>query len=135
MRHWGLVPIQAVDLIGLDVVRRDNRLTWHVLVRGVKHSGDVLLGPLVCHLVLDPIQNALFLDESGGSVHIEEDAVGQQTRASHVTWPHLQLVLRDVDPLILLEVFGQFTDLLEVLSTEYGLYKYVEELKDLDCDL
>ena len=71
------------------------------------------------------------MDEFGGCIHVQKDTIGKKAGLSQVARPHFQVVLRNLNPLVLLEVFGQFANLFEVLGPEHLADHDVQKLEDL----
>lgn len=93
-------------------------------------SRDLLFSSALCKLLVDPIQHSRLLNEFGSGINIQKDTIGEQTRLSQVTWPHFKVVLGDLDPFVLLEVLGEFTNLFEILRPENLFDHHVQKLKD-----
>lgn len=131
MCHGVYVPIEAVDLVTPDVVGRYHSLAGNVDIRRVKNTCNLGFCATFVPLTVDPIQNALLLNESSRSVHIQENSVSEETRLSEVAGPHLQVVAGNVNFVVLMEILRKLSDLLEILSTQDGLDEHVKEVKHL----
>ena len=132
VRHRGLVPVQTVNLITLDIVGSYHCLSWHVHIRRIEDRRDLGFGAVPLRLIIDPVQDGLLLNETRSSIDIQENAVREKTRLREVAGPHLKLMAGDIDSLILLEVLWQLSNLLEVLRTQHRLNQSVEEVKDFN---
>jgi len=57
VRHRGLVPVQTVNLITLDIVGSYHSLSWHVDIRRIEDRRDLGFGAVPLRLIIDPVQD------------------------------------------------------------------------------
>ena len=126
-----LIPVKTINLIRPDVVGGDHGLSWYIQIGRVKDCGDLSFCLIFLELSVYPIEHRSFLDKFGGCIHIQKDTIGEKAGLSQVAWPHLQVVLRNLNSFVLLEVLWQFANLFEILGPEHLADHDVQKLEDL----
>lgn len=127
----GLLPVETIHLIRFRVIRRNDGLSWSVLVRRVENGGNLLLRSSGADKLTNEIQNRLLLNESGSGIDIQEDAIGAEPTLSQIARPHFQVVLRDVDTIGRAEVLWELPDLIKLRGSQNCLNSYVKEVENL----
>lgn len=95
---------------------------------GAKPFRNLVLRILLIKHSLNPVPDSGLLNEFGGSVDVQEEAIIEALYSTGVAWPHVKLVLRDLRLILSIEELRKTTELFVILLIQTVLHDFCDKV-------